>query len=55
MQRRTCGNCVYNDDLICDRKGIRVNDTDMRQCELWEGAKKHEDNRTAGISGEVRR
>ena len=25
---RNCGNCLHNDDLLCDVKGILVNDDD---------------------------
>lgn len=28
-----CENCIYNDDGLCDRKGISVEDEDT--CDKW--------------------
>lgn len=31
----TCGNCLWNDDLLCDKKGIIIRDDD-KACDQWE-------------------
>ena len=32
--RKTCEDCIHNEDLYCDKKGIRVDDDDDA-CRLW--------------------
>ena len=32
-----CGNCIYNDDGLCDRKGVLVEDEDT--CDKWSEGK----------------
>ena len=34
MEDRTCKTCDYNDDLLCDKKGIWI--TDDYSCNKWE-------------------
>lgn len=31
---KNCSTCNWNDDGLCDRKGILVNDNDL--CQKWE-------------------
>ena len=38
---KNCGNCIWNEDLLCDRNGKIVKDTD-RACRQWEGDVKTE-------------
>ena len=33
-----CGNCIYNDDGLCDRAGILVEDEDT--CDKWSNKQK---------------
>ena len=33
MNDKTCKTCGYNDDLLCDKKGIRI--TDDYSCNKW--------------------
>ncbi len=34
MENRTCKTCRYNDNLLCDRKGIWIHDNDI--CDKWQ-------------------
>ena len=34
MNDKTCKTCGYNDDLLCDKKGIWI--TDDYSCNKWE-------------------
>ena len=33
MENKTCKTCRYNDNLLCDRKGIWIHDSDT--CNKW--------------------
>lgn len=35
---KNCSTCSWNEDGLCDKKGILVNDTD--RCKKWENYKK---------------
>lgn len=37
MEDRTCKTCRYNDDFLCDKKGIWI--TDDYGCSKWESEK----------------
>ena len=37
MEDKTCKTCTYNDDLLCDKKGIWI--TDDYDCNKWEPEK----------------
>lgn len=39
MENKTCATCIENDDGLCDRKGILVNDEDSceKHKEDWRG------------------
>ena len=43
--KKCCGNCIWNEDLLCDKSGKMINDTD-RACRSWEG-----DGNIAGVQG----
>lgn len=34
MENKTCKTCRYNDNLLCDRKGIWIKDDDT--CSEWQ-------------------
>ena len=34
IMRKTCEDCIHNEDLLCDAKGILVKDDDDA-CRLW--------------------
>ena len=38
---KCCGNCIWNEDLLCDKSGRMIKDTD-RACRSWEGDEKTE-------------
>ena len=38
-----CGTCLWNDDLLCDKKGLLIFDEESEGCEKWED--KHEDEK----------
>lgn len=40
MENKTCKTCRYNDNLLCDRKGIWIRDNDA--CSKWQ-----QDNKVA--------
>lgn len=40
---KCCGNCIWNEDLLCDKKGRIVKDSD-RACPAWEGEENGERN-----------
>lgn len=40
MENRTCKTCKYNDNLLCDRKGIWIQDN--HTCSKWQ-----QDNKVA--------
>ena len=31
-EKKTCGTCIWNDDLLCDKRGCLVNDDDPACC-----------------------
>lgn len=36
--RKTCEDCIHNEDLLCDAKGILIEDDDDA-CRLWDGTR----------------
>ena len=38
---KTCGTCIWNDDLLCDRLGLLVNDDDPA-CGKHQGKSQYE-------------
>ena len=38
---KNCGMCEWNDDNLCDRLGILIDDDDS--CKLWGGGKENND------------
>ena len=46
---KTCEDCIHNEDLLCDAKGVLVKDEDDA-CRLWTGENERKNENQGGIA-----